>query len=169
MPPDMDPLAAQLIGAIFPLFKDSQSEVMAATAEFDLTFSQLRMLFVLDRAQADLAINELADSVSLSMAAAGRAADGMVRSGLLFRREDVEDRRIKRIGLSPAGNRAIEQIGTARRLAAERFVSALNGDEREALAGAMTTLGALTRAHFPHLCLPLSISSLDTSASDTSA
>jgi DNA-binding MarR family transcriptional regulator len=164
IPADMDPLAADLIGAIFPLFKDSQSEVMAATAEFDLTFSQLRMLFVLDRAQADLAVNELADRVSLSVAAAGRAADGMVRSGLLFRREDIEDRRVKRIGLTPAGNRAIEKIGAARRLAAERFVSALDGAERAALAGAVSTLGALTRAHFPHLCAPSSISSSDTSA-----
>jgi DNA-binding MarR family transcriptional regulator len=121
-----DPLAADLIGAIGPLFKDSQSEVMAATAAFDLTFSQLRMLFVLDQAGTDLAINELADRVSLSMATAGRAADGMVRAGLLFRREDVADRRIKRIGLNPAGNRAIDQIVAACGLAAERFVSRLN-------------------------------------------
>lgn len=164
MLPSTDPLAADLIGAIFPLFKDSQSEVMAATATFDLTFSQLRMLFVLDRAEADLAINELADRVSLSMAAAGRAVDGMVRAGLLFRRDDAADRRIKRIALSPTGSRAIEQIGAARRLAAERFVSALDSTERAALAGAVTTLGALTRAHFPQICAPISISSTDTSA-----
>ena len=164
MPPGTDPLAADLIGAIFPLFKDSQSEVMAATAEFELTFSQLRMLFVLDKAEADLAINELADRVSLSMAAAGRAADGMVRAGLLFRREDVEDRRIKRIGLSSKGSRAIEKIGAARRLAAERFVSTLDSTERAALASAVATLGALTRAHFPHLCASIPNSSSDTSA-----
>jgi DNA-binding MarR family transcriptional regulator len=158
-----DPLVAELMGAISPLFKDSQSEVMAATAEFDLTFSQLRMLFVLDRAGTDLAINELADRVSLSMGAAGRAVDGMVRAGLLFRREDVEDRRIKRIGLSPTGNRAIEQIVAARRLAVERFVSALNSTERAALATAVTTLGALTRVHFPDMCAHLPISSSENS------
>jgi len=164
LPTDIDALATDLIGAIFPLFKDSQSEVMAATAEFDLTFSQLRMLFVLDRAGADLAVNELADRVSLSMAAAGRAADGMVRSGLLFRREDVEDRRVKRIGLTPAGSQAIEKIGAARRLAAQRFVSALNDLEREALASALATLGALTRAHIPNPCMPFSTPPSDTSA-----
>lgn len=158
-----DPLAAALMGAIFPLLKDSQSELMAATAEFDLTFSQLRMLFVLDRAEPDLAINELADRVSLSVAAASRAADGMVRAGLLLRREDLSDRRIKRVGLSSAGNRAIEQIVAARRLAAERFVSKLNGAERAALASAVTTLGALTRTHFPELCAHLSTSSSDNS------
>jgi DNA-binding MarR family transcriptional regulator len=158
-----DPLAADLIRAISPLFKDSQSEVMAATAAFDLTLSQLRMLFVLDSAGTDLAINELADRVSLSMPTAGRAADGMVRAGLLFRREDVADRRIKRIGLTPDGNRAIDQIVAARRLAAERFVSRLNPSERAQLAAAVTIFGALTRVHFPEMCVHLSISSSETS------
>jgi len=162
--PRTDPLASDLIGAIFPLFKDSQSEVMAATAKFELTFSQLRMLFVLDKAEADLAINELADRVSLSMAAAGRAVDGLVRTGLLLRRDDAADRRIKRIALSPTGTQTIEQISEARRAAAERFVGMLDRTERAALAGAVKTLGALTRAHFPQLCAPSSTSPSDTSA-----
>jgi DNA-binding MarR family transcriptional regulator len=147
--PDMDPLVVALIMAILPVFKDSQTEVMAATAEFDLTLSQLRMLFVLDKARADLAVNEVADQVSLSMAAAGRAVDGLVRGGLLSRREDSLDRRIKRIGLTAAGKRAIDQIGAARRHSVERFVAALNETERAALTTAVATLGALTRKHFP--------------------
>jgi DNA-binding MarR family transcriptional regulator len=153
-PPDMDPLAVALIMAIVPLIKDSQTEVMAVTAEFDLTMSQLRMLFVLDKARADLAVNEVADQVSLSMAAAGRAVDGLVRGGLLSRREDPIDRRIKRIGLTDAGKRAIEQIGAARRHSVERFVDALNKSERAALAAAVATLGELTRKHFPGFLPP---------------
>ena len=163
MPPDTDPLAAALLRAIFPLFKDGQSEVMAATAKFDLTLSQLRMLFVLDKADADLAINELADRVSLSMAATGRAVDGLVRSGLLLRRDDAADRRIKRIALSPTGNQTIEHIVEARRAAAERFVGMLDDAERAQLAGAVATLSGLTRAHFPHLYASFSTSPSDTS------
>ena len=153
-PPDMDPLAVALIMAIVPLIKDSQTEVMTVTAEFDLTMSQLRRLFVLDKARADLAVNEVADQVSLSMAAAGRAVDGLVRGGLLSRREDSIDRRIKRIGLTDAGKRAIEQIGAARRHSVERFVDALNKSERAALAAAVATLGELTRKHFPGFLPP---------------
>jgi DNA-binding MarR family transcriptional regulator len=150
----MDPLGVALIMAIIPLIKDSQTEVMTVTAEFDLTMSQLRMLFVLDKARADLAVNEVADQVSLSMAAAGRAVDGLVRGGLLSRREDPIDRRIKRIGLTDAGKRAIEQIGAARRHSVERFVDALNKTERAALAAAVATLGELTRKHFPGFLSP---------------
>jgi DNA-binding MarR family transcriptional regulator len=148
LPPDMDPLAAALIGAIFPIIKDSQTGVVSAMAGVDITFSQFRMLFVLDSAGADLAVNELAERISLSLPAAGRAADGMVKAGLVSRREDDLDRRVKRIGLTAAGSDALEQIGRSRRQSAERFVKKLNHDERAALTDAVATLSGLTCKYF---------------------
>lgn len=132
-----------------PLMKGSQVEVMAATAEFELTMAQLRMLFVLEHAGRDMAVNELAEQVGLSMAATGRAVDIVVRTGLLSRREDESDRRIKRIGLTTSGRAAIVQIGQARRRAVEAFVVRLDTDERTALKAAVATLGALTSRHLP--------------------
>jgi DNA-binding MarR family transcriptional regulator len=146
---DGDSLAHRLIAAIMPLMKGSQAEVMAATAEFDLTLTQLRMMFVLERAGQDLAVNELAESVVLSVAAAGRAVDAMVRVGLLSRREDDIDRRIKRIALTAAGHKAIARIGLARSRAVATFVRKLDAQERAALDAAVVTLGALTSAHIP--------------------
>jgi DNA-binding MarR family transcriptional regulator len=148
LPPDTHPLAAELMGVLMPIIKDSQAGVAAVMAGFDLTFSQLRMLWILDNSGSDLAVNELAETVSLSLPAAGRAVDGMVRLGLLTRREDDADRRVKRIGLAQPGREALEKIGRARGQSADRFVQALSDEERTALAGALTTLGALTRKHF---------------------
>lgn len=148
LPPSTHPLAAELMGVLMPLIKDSQAGVAAVMAGFDLTFSQLRMLWILDHAGSDLAVNELAEKVSLSLPAAGRAVDGMVRVGLLTRREDDVDRRIKRIGLAEPGREALEKIGRARGQSADRFVQALTDEERTALAGALATLGTLTRKHF---------------------
>jgi DNA-binding MarR family transcriptional regulator len=136
------------MGVLMPLIKDSQAGVAAVMAGFDLTFSQLRMLWILDHSGADLAVNELAEQVSLSLPAAGRAVDGMVRVGLLTRREDDVDRRIKRIGLAEPGREALEKIGRARGQSADRFVQALTEEERTALAGALAALGTLTRKHF---------------------
>jgi len=124
-----------------PLMKGSQAEVMSATAEFELTMTQLRMLFVLEHAGRDMAVNELAEQVGVSMAAAGRAVDIVVRTGLLSRREDESDRRIKRIGLTGSGRAAIVQIGQARRRAVESFVAKLDA--------AFATLGELTARHLP--------------------
>ncbi|HEY4143557.1 MarR family transcriptional regulator [Pinirhizobacter sp.] len=148
LPPDMDPLAANLIGAIFPIIKDGQTGVVSAMAVFDLTFSQFRILFVLDSEGTDLAVNELAERISLSLPAAGRAVDAMVKMGLVSRREDDIDRRVKRIALTAAGSEALAQIADARRGAAERFVKKLSDEERAALTTAVATLSDLTRKYF---------------------
>lgn len=144
-------LAQRLIAAIMPLMKGNQAEVMAATAEFDLTLTQLRMMFVLQHAGEDLAVNALAENVALSVAATGRAVDALVRMGLLSRREDDIDRRIKRIALTRSGHQAIAKISLARSRAVEAFVRKLDASERAELAAAVETLGALTSAHMPPL------------------
>jgi DNA-binding MarR family transcriptional regulator len=148
LPQSTHPLAAELMGVLIPIIKDSQTAVAAAMAGFDLTFSQMRMLWVLDHHGSDLAVSELAETVALSLPAAGRAVDAMVRQGLLSRREDDIDRRIKRIGLTASGRDVLDQISRARGQSADRFVEALTDDERTALAGALATLGTLTRKHF---------------------
>jgi DNA-binding MarR family transcriptional regulator len=153
-PSGTDPLAARLFGAIVPLLKGSQNEVMSITAEFDLTLSQMRMLFVLDHADRPLAVNELAERVALSMAAAGRAVDHLHRTGIVSRREDSADRRIKRIELTELGTSAIAQISQARVQAAGRFVEGLTDSERDELDGAVTTLGRLMANHFSPPCEP---------------
>jgi len=141
--PASETLSGRLIAAMMPLVKGSQAEVVTATAEFDLTLTQLRILFLLEHAGHDLAVNVLADGVGLSMAATGRAVDAMVRSNLLSRREDESDRRIKRIGLTAAGRKPIVQISRARRLAVDRFVVKLDAHEHAALEAAVATLDAL--------------------------
>lgn len=149
-PPRSD-LAHRLISAMMPLMKGSQAEVMSATGASDLTLTQLRMMFVLERDAEDLPVNVLAERLGLSVAATGRAVDAMVRATLLSRREDAVDRRIKRIGLTSDGRNTIEQLGLARRQAVESFVARLDADECAALESAVATLGALTAAHLPAL------------------
>lgn len=153
-------LAARLIEAFLPLIKGSQAEVMAVTAELDLSLSQLRILFELERTGRDLAVNDLAERISLSMAAAGRAVDALFRSGLLSRREDENDRRIKRIGLTDRGRSIIAEIMRLRHQTAERFVQALNAEERADLEKAVATVAALIAAHLPAIngdcCTPSS-------------
>jgi len=148
IPPAAHPLAAELVAVLMPILKNSQSGMATAMAGVDLTFSQMRMLFVLDNADADMAVNELAESVALSLPAAGRAVDGMVRQGLVTRREDEADRRVKRIALADSGRETLELVGRARVQSADRFVAALTAEDRDALAGALATLGELTRKHY---------------------
>lgn len=144
--PSIDPLTKRLFAVMLRLIKSGQPEVMQIAGEFDLTLSQMRMLFVLDRTP-DLAVNELAEQVSLSMAAAGRAVDALHRNGLVSRREDDLDRRIKRLGLTSKGTDAVAQIHEARLAPLNEFVAALSGGERTELEQAIETLAELTSTH----------------------
>jgi DNA-binding MarR family transcriptional regulator len=162
-------LADRLISAIMPLMKASQAEVMAATSACELTLTQLRSLFVLEHHDHAMPVNALAEQLHLSVAATGRAVDAMVRIGLLSRREDERDRRIKRIGLTDAGRSAIVRMGQARREAVELFVGKLDAAERAALDIAVATLGNLVANHLPPLGGGPELSSCDCSFSGTSS
>jgi DNA-binding MarR family transcriptional regulator len=144
-----DELTGRLCGTLMHLFKGGNHGAMTAIGEYDLSLSQLRALFVLENSDHELAVNEIADRVGLSMAAMGRAIDAMHKSGLVLRREDEADRRIKRITLTEKGATAIERIGQARMAGIRTFVAKLSAQEREQLAAAVETLDALTAIHLP--------------------
>lgn len=133
-------LAGDLQRFFARVMKGDQGELLALVAELDLTLSQMRGLFVLDATDHGLALTELAPQIGLSVAAAGRAVDGMVRTGLVSRSEDPADRRIKRIALTGAGRAALDRINEARLVALRRFAATLHDEQRERLADALAAV-----------------------------
>ncbi|WP_245548454.1 MarR family winged helix-turn-helix transcriptional regulator [Gordonia araii] len=99
--------AEQTFASLSALFERlacaAKSSAMAEVVEADLTFSQFRTLMELGASGAALSVNELADAVHLSVAAAGRVADKLVALGYADRREDPIDRRVKRVSLTEQG------------------------------------------------------------------
>lgn len=144
-----DPLATRLFEVLLRMVKGSQHQAMAVTAEYDLTLTQLRMLYVLDHADAPQPVSAIGEAVGLSVAATGRAIDALHRAGLVSRNEDPDDRRVKRIALSDAGHDALERITRARFAAVRDFVDALGPGERDALGDAIATLSELAELHLP--------------------
>jgi DNA-binding MarR family transcriptional regulator len=135
-------LAADLMQFFGRVMKGDQGELFALIAELDLTMPQMRGLFVLDTSDRALALTELAPMMGLSVAAAGRSVDGLVRNGLVSRTEDPVDRRIKRLALTADGRAALERIGEARLVGLRRFAETLGEVERDALAGALAAVFA---------------------------
>lgn len=146
---ELDPVAARLAVVMISLMKGSQNEVMQITSEFDLSLTQLRILFTLDHADEDLAVNQIADALGVSMPATGRAIDALHRTGLVSRREDAIDRRIKRIALTDVGTAAITRIAEARVATVQNLVAALSDDERAALDEAASAIDAIVARHLP--------------------
>ncbi|HXE44008.1 MAG TPA: MarR family transcriptional regulator [Conexibacter sp.] len=122
--------------------KGEQSELFELIAQLDLTMAQMRGLFVLDTSDHALALTELAPRMGLSVAAAGRAVDGLVRHGFVSRSEDPVDRRIKRLALTDEGRAALGRINEARLVGLRRFAATLGEAERDALAAGLAAVFA---------------------------
>lgn len=119
------------------LVKSSRGEMFQTIAELDLSMSQVRMLLVVDGTPRDPALHELAAELQLSLAATGRAADALVRAGLIGRYEDRDDRRVKRINLTDAGQSLVERFSATRREGLRGFAETLTDTERERLIAAL--------------------------------
>ncbi len=119
------------------VMKGDQSELFALIAALELTMAQMRGMLVLAEADHGLALTELAPQMGLSVAAAGRAVDGLVRHGFVARSEDPDDRRIKRLALTGDGRAALARINDARLVGLRRFAESLGDAERDALAAAL--------------------------------
>jgi len=136
----IEQLTDDLLAFLTYLVKSAEADVFRIAAELDLSLSQIRALFILNHAEHELALTELAPELALSVAAAGRAVDVLVRHGLVSRNEDPVDRRIKRIVLTDAGRDKINRLTAARREGLRQFVSTLSDPDRERFVRALAPI-----------------------------
>ncbi|MFC9360316.1 MarR family winged helix-turn-helix transcriptional regulator [Rhodococcus sp. NPDC057014] len=138
MPDNSPDLLFELLNDFFTqLLSAGESESMDNLIELDLTFSQVRMLFALAQHGEPLPINEVAERLRLSVAAAGRNVDQLVKLGLVVRREDERDRRVKRVSLSEAGHKVANQHIECKRDQLRRFAWRVPESERTRLIEAL--------------------------------
>ena len=107
--------------------------------ESDLSLTQLKALMALGMT-GSMSVKQLAEFLHLSEAAASRAADAMVRRGLLARKECAEDRRSRRLALTPEGAAVRDRVIQARVSGLVEFVERLTPEERAALAAAVSPI-----------------------------
>jgi DNA-binding MarR family transcriptional regulator len=133
-------LTDELMAFLATTMKTAQGEVFRVVEELDLSMTQLKLLHVLDGSDGELTPSELAKLVGLSPAATGRAVDALTRQGLVSRREDEADRRVKRLALTDPGRQAVGRIMAARREGLMGFVMTLDPAQRDALSVALQPL-----------------------------
>jgi DNA-binding MarR family transcriptional regulator len=133
-------LADQIARFLAAAMRTSQTEVFQLVEELELSMTQLKILHILDGSGKELTPSELAQFVGLSPAATGRAVDAMARAGLVSRRDDESDRRVKRLALTAVGSDAVARITAARLQGLTRIVEGLGPGERSALSKALAPL-----------------------------
>ncbi|MEJ7797457.1 MAG: MarR family transcriptional regulator [Solirubrobacteraceae bacterium] len=103
--------------------------------ELDLTLTQVKALVALSH--EELSVKELAERLGLSLPGASRAVDALVARELLDRREDLKDRRQKRLRCTDAGREALRRLDEARLAGLAAFAAKLPDEQCVQLSGAL--------------------------------
>jgi DNA-binding MarR family transcriptional regulator len=109
---DTKALIAEIIDAQQQLQRSFAEDRTHPLFQSPLTMSQLRLLLILQRGGA-VGGQELARAMGVSLATLTGIVDRMVAHGLVTRREDPNDRRVRRIELTDEGARLADSIITA--------------------------------------------------------
>ena len=93
------------------------------------SFARAKMLALIAQ-EGPLRSTDLASSFGYAPRTVTEAIDGLERDGLVRRSPDPDDRRAKRISLTPAGEAAVKVAETARTAHIDKVFSVLSADER---------------------------------------
>jgi len=133
-------LAAELLELWHHLMRGSSEQMYALIAELDISITQMKTLHVLAERGSEVSVKELSDRLGLSLPGASRIVDALMRRGWLERREDPDDRRMKRIGITAEGRKALDRIETARLAGLEDYAASLTPEQRTRLSSALSDL-----------------------------
>ncbi|MFJ2033015.1 MarR family winged helix-turn-helix transcriptional regulator [Streptosporangium sp. NPDC087985] len=116
----------------------------------NLTMRQLKVVMILSF-QHSASGQDLAHHLGVSLATVTGIVDRLVGHGLVTRREDPHDRRVRRVELSPAGRTLTEQIADAGLADFRRLLQHLDTPTLRDLSNAMNKIqAAATTLHTEH-------------------
>jgi DNA-binding MarR family transcriptional regulator len=136
----VEALAAQLLKLWGRLMRGSTKGLYALLAELDLSMTQMKTLHILTECEHEISVKELAEELAMSLPNASRTVEHLLQRGLVERREDEHDRRMKRIAATDAGREVVQRIETARLQGLEAWAGDLSPEQRRTLLDALLTL-----------------------------
>jgi DNA-binding MarR family transcriptional regulator len=107
--------------------------------DHELSLTQLKALHML-AARGELSVKQVGECLQLSLPAASRAVDGLVKRRLVERLEDPHDRRSRLVRLAAPGTAVLERVEEARFRGLASFVETLDEAERAALTAALSPI-----------------------------
>jgi DNA-binding MarR family transcriptional regulator len=133
-------LAAELLELWHHLMRGSSHQMYALIAELDVSITQMKTLHVLSDGGSELSVKEMSDRLGLSLPGASRIVDALMRRGWLERREDPDDRRMKRVRITDEGRKVLARIEAARLAGLEDYAASLTPEQRSRLSSALSDL-----------------------------
>jgi DNA-binding MarR family transcriptional regulator len=134
--------AARLGAFLRHIFIFSGGEHLRKIEESGLTLTQCKVLLMLAGPEGEepYAGRDIAERLQISLASVSRAVDELVRSRLVSRVEDAEDRRIRRLTITGKGRRLAGEIVAARLADMEAFAASLTPAQRRKLDAALDAM-----------------------------
>jgi DNA-binding MarR family transcriptional regulator len=155
---DAQDLARSLTGLLRYLTLAGDSDFLQQVADLDLSLTQLKILSHLYElpvpAEGEepqlLSVKEVAEQLGISLPAASRSIDPLVKRRLVVRHEDALDRRVKRVRLTARGEAAAGRLLATRVAAVAEVLGRFTESEREQLASAFSEI--LNRPEINRYC-----------------
>ena len=138
--PTAEAVAAELLAFWHYVMKRGSGDLFSLLTELDLSITQVKTLHVLDACVEQVSVKELAERMGMSLPGASRTVDGLLRRGWLERREDEQDRRIKRVGITTEGREIVRRIETARLEGLKHFAEELDDQQRRGILDGLAGL-----------------------------
>ncbi|HEY7122975.1 MAG TPA: MarR family transcriptional regulator [Ktedonobacterales bacterium] len=118
--------------------------ILRTFRDFDYSLAQVASLFILDE-QGELTIKQVAGLLERSVSATSRLLDQLAARGMLTRREDEQDHRVKRVAITEQGRALIETLQVLRADVQLELMEYLSLDEQEDAVRGMVLLAKAGR------------------------
>ena len=118
--------------------------VVQTFGDFDYSFPQMATLLLLDE-EGEQTIKGVAELLGRSFSATSRLLDQLVVRGMINRREDERDRRVKRVAITARGHNFVETIEQRRADAQIAVMEYLAPEERAEVIRGMVLIVEATR------------------------
>jgi len=135
--------AARLSALLRHLFLYDRGNLLRVIEESGLSTTQCKALLELGglgEATAPRQVSDLAETFGVSVPSMSRAVDGLVKKRLATRVEDAEDRRVRRVAITPRGKQLVDTLLLVRQAGMEAFAESLTAAQRRKLDAAVDSL-----------------------------
>ena len=133
-----DPFVNTLGEWIEVFMRRSMHNFICYSKEKGLSMSQIGALFHIFRDKSS--VSEISDNLGVTSAAASQMLERLVQQGLILRKEDPNDRRVRQIVLTDKGHQILQESIAVRQGWLENLARTLTDSQREQVTAALNIL-----------------------------
>jgi DNA-binding MarR family transcriptional regulator len=134
----VDPFVNTLGEWIEVFMRRSMHNFICYSKEKGLSMSQIGALFRIFRGKSS--VSDIGDNLGVTSAAASQMLERLVQQGLILRKEDPNDRRVRQIVLTDKGRQILQESIAARQGWLENLSRTLSDSQREQVTAALNIL-----------------------------